>query len=173
MPIRRRLRHHRARTLGIALLILSLFHAPWPQADFHNVRHQDAPGQVCEHHDHLLRWHPDAGQAKDVAILHWHWFLPSSGPVEPGHAGTGPALHAHVDGWDAATPDAGPVVVPDGSSRPLGPPAPGPLLAGEAAPFALPGDGIGLRPEPGPVHAFGATFAPRASLASWLQRWTC
>ena len=48
--------HHRAQTLGITLLILSLVHAPWPQADFHNVRHHDEPGQVCEHHDHLLRY---------------------------------------------------------------------------------------------------------------------
>jgi hypothetical protein len=162
-------RHHRARALGITLLILSLVHAPWPQADFHNVRHQDAPGQVCEHHDHLLRWHPDAGQAEDVAILHWHWFLPSSGPVEPGHSGQGPALHAHVDGWDATTPDSGPVVVPDGSSRPLDSPPPSPLLAGEAAPFVLPGDDSGPRLKPGPVHV----FAPRTPLACWLQRWSC
>jgi hypothetical protein len=162
-------RHHRARVLGITLLILSLVHAPWPQADFHNVRHQDAPGQVCEHHDHLLRWHPDAGQAEDVAILHWHWFLPSSAPVEPGHSGQSPALHAHVDDWSATTPDSGPVVVPEESSRPLDPPPPSPLLAGAAAPFTLPGDDSGPRLKPGPVHV----FAPRTPLACWLQRWSC
>src|SRR4051812_19560803 len=138
-------RHHRARVPGITLLILSLVHAPWPQADFHNVRHQDGPGQVCEHHDHLLRWHPDAGQAEDVAVLHWHWFLPSSGPVEPGHSGPGPQLHAHVAGWDASAPDSGPTVVADRSSRPLDPPSPSPGLAGLIAAFASSGEIAGPR----------------------------
>jgi hypothetical protein len=169
MSMHRWPRHPRARALGIALLILSLVHAPWPQADFHNVRHHDAPGQICEYHDHLLRWHPDASQAEDVAVLHWHWFLPSSAPVEPGHSGQGPALHAHVSGWDVATPDSGPVVVPDRSSRPLDPPPTGPLLAGEAAPFVVPGDDPGPRLRPGPVHA----CAPRTPLNCWLQRWSC
>src|SRR5947209_8241097 len=162
-------RHHRARVLGISWLILSLVHAPWPQADFHNVRHHDGPGQVCEHHDHLLRWHPDAGQAEDVAILHWHWLLPSPNPVEPGHSGPGLALHAFVDGWDATTPDSGPAVVPDGSSRPIDPPPTAPLLAGGAAFLAPPGDGPGPRLRPGPVHV----LAPRIPLACSLQRWSC
>ena len=165
-------RHHRARALGITLLILSLAHAPLPRADFHNVRHHDAPGEVCEHHDHLLRWHPDAGQADDVAILHWHWLLPSSGPVEPGHSGDGPVLHAHLDGWEATSPDAGPVVVPDGMSRPITPPAPGPL-AFDAAILAHPVDRTCLRDRGKPGHAFAATFSPRVSLAAWLQRWSC
>ena len=173
MPSHRWPRHQRARALGISLLILSLVHAPWPQADFHNVRHQDGPGQVCEHHDHLLRWHPDAGQAEDVAVLHWHWFLPSSEPVEPGHSGIGPQLHAHIAGWDAPASDSGPIVAADRSSRPIDPPSPSPRLASMAVPFALPGRDAGPPPRPGPVHSFGATFAPGASLASWLQRWSC
>jgi hypothetical protein len=173
MPMRRWSCHHpRARTLGITLLILSLVHAPWPQADFHNVRHHDQPGQVCEHHDHLLRWHPDAGQADDVALLHWHWVLPTSGPLESGHHGDGPALHAHVSGWDATSPDSGPLVVPDRSSRPVDAPPPS-LLALEAAPFARPADRPGLREGLGSVRTFGATFSPRISLASRLQRWSC
>ena len=136
-------RRHRARALGFGLLILSLVHAPLPQADFHNVRHHDGPGQVCEHHDHLLRWHPDAAQAEDVAILHWHWFLPTSAPTDPGHAGEGPAMHAFIGGWDASTPDGGPVVVPDRSSRPLDVAPPRPLPVG-VAPFTIAIDRPGL-----------------------------
>src|SRR5436190_2129737 len=91
-----RARQRGARSLGITLLIFSLVHTPLPQADFHNIRHHDAPGEVCEHHDHLLRWHPGAGSAEDVAILHWHWFLPLPGDSASSGGGAGPALHAHV-----------------------------------------------------------------------------
>jgi hypothetical protein len=165
-------RYHRARCLGISLLILGLIHAPWPQADFHNVRHQDGPGQVCEHHDHLLRWHPDAVQAEDVAILHWHWFLPTTSPLSPGHSGDGPAMHAYVSGWDATSPEVGPSAVPDSSSKPLDLAPPRPLPIG-TAPFALAIDRPGLREGLGPIRTFGATFAPRISPASRLQRWSC
>ena len=172
MPTSRWVSHPRARIVGISFLILGLVHAPWPQADFHNVRHQDEPGQVCEHHDHLLRWHPDAGQAEDVAVLHWHWFLPTSDPSEFGHAGDGPMIHAHVGGWDAPSPDSGPLVAPDRSSRPLDIPPPCPLALGDA-PFARAVDGQGLQAGPRLARSFGATFAPRISPASRLQRWSC
>ncbi len=164
--------HHRFGRLGIILLILSLVHAPWPQADFHNVRHQDQAGKVCEFHDHLLRWHPDAGEADDVAILHWHWVLPSSGPIEKNHTGDGPALHAYVSGWDLNSPDSSPVVAPDRSSRLIDLPSPS-LLASDLAPFALAVDRPDLRDRLGPIRTFGATFAPRISFASRLQRWSC
>ncbi len=158
MPMRRWPVHHRARLLGISLLVLSLVHAPLPLADFHNVRHHDAPGEVCEHHDHLLRWHPDAGQAEDVAVLHWHWILPESGPVEPGHSGDGSMIHAHVSGWDAPQPESGPVVTLDGSSRLLDVPEPSLLALGDA-PFATPGDRLDLRVG---IRSAGPSAPPRA-----------
>ena len=152
---------------GIGLLIFGLLHVPLPQPDYHNVRHHDAPGEVCEHHDHLLLWHPDAGLASDVAMLHWHWFLPESGQADPRD---GAAIHAHVAGWDAPTIEAGPPVVAReaGQFRDVAPPPCGLLaiLAVVDDPTASHRDG---RP---PVHGFGATFAPRASL-SLLQRWAC
>jgi hypothetical protein len=68
--------HHRDfRCLRIALLILGLVPIPLPQIDFHNIRHHDGPGEVCEFHDHLLVWHPDAGLSEDVAVWHCHWLL--------------------------------------------------------------------------------------------------
>ena len=76
MSWRRLARHGSGCRLGIILLILSMVHTPLPQPDFHNIRHHDGQGEVCEHHDHLLRWHPGATVASDVAVLHWHWFLP-------------------------------------------------------------------------------------------------
>jgi hypothetical protein len=66
------------------MLILSTIRVPLPQADYHNVRHHDAPGEVCVYHDHLLRWHPSADSAADVTMLHWHWVAPL---VEPGGPG--------------------------------------------------------------------------------------
>ena len=62
--------------MGIGILILSLLHMPLPQADYHNIRHHDAPGEICGYHDHLLRWHPSADLDADVTMLHWHWFVP-------------------------------------------------------------------------------------------------
>ncbi len=91
------------RRLAIGLLIASIVHVPLPQADFHNVRHHDAPGEVCPLHDHLLRWHPAADVDDDVAIVHWHWFIPfeelgvHSNPRDGHHgAGAGPAMHAQA-----------------------------------------------------------------------------
>ena len=174
MPTRRWPRHHRARALGITLLILSLVHAPWPQADFHNVRHQDAPGQVCEHHDHLLRWHPDAGQAEDVAILHWHWFLPVVGPGRAGPLGPRPGAPRPRRrlGRDHARLRAG------GRARPLVPAARPALRPAPCSPASR-----ALRPAgrrrmaPGPLDRAGPRLrrhlAPGISLASWLQRWSC
>ncbi len=163
-------RHPGARWTGISLLIFGLLHVPLPQPDYHNVRHHDAPGELCEHHDHLLRWHPGAGAARDVAILHWHWVLPESGPSDLSGPGAGAALHAHVVGWDAPTIEAGPPVMSREAGRFLDvTPPPCGLLAILAVvddPTASHRDG---RP---PVHGFGATFAPRASL-SLLQRWAC
>src|SRR3954465_7953047 len=110
MGWRRPANFRRGRTGRVILLILGLVHTPLPQPDFHNIRHHDAPGEVCDHHDHLLRWHPGAGQADDVAVLHWHWFVPPSGASDAPPTQDGPALHAHVSDGFAATWDAAPRV---------------------------------------------------------------
>lgn len=160
------------RGLGIVLLILSLVHTPLPQPDFHNIRHHDAAGEICEHHDHLLRWHPGAGQAQDVAILHWHWFLPAPGPTEAQEPGDGPALHAHIADWFASSWDTAPRLAPDDHSRLIV--RPGSRLLG-ISPADLAGVGLTLPPALGPCrsYALGAPLAPRASLTSLLQRWLC
>ena len=84
----------------IALIVLALSHAPLPVADFHTIAHHDAPGEVCELHDHLLRWHPDAGHSEAIAVLHWHWLSPIDFPWQTAGADRFPAIHAHAD--DAA-----------------------------------------------------------------------
>jgi hypothetical protein len=93
--------------LGIGLLILSVIHVPLPQADYHNIRHHDAPGELCLYHDHLLRWHPTADRDDDVSLLHWHWFVPlvefgmpdQTSSDDHHRPGTGPAMHAHIGDW--------------------------------------------------------------------------
>ena len=88
--------------LGVVFLTFGLVHVPLPQADFHNIRHHDAPGELCVYHDHLLQWHPGAGSASDVAVLHWHWVLPSvDGSERDGMARPdgSTALHAHMPDW--------------------------------------------------------------------------
>jgi hypothetical protein len=160
------------RTLGISLLILSLVHTPLPQPDFHNIRHHDGQGEVCEQHDHLLRWHPGAGVARDVAVLHWHWFLPADPGTDPPAEGSGQAIHAHTPAWQAATWDDGPRVAPDTTSRLAMRPASCPLDSSLALPGLIV---VGTAPAAGlhPPLAFSATFAPRVSLTSLLHRWVC
>jgi hypothetical protein len=90
---------HRPKTVswqivGIILLIPGLLHVPLPQADFHIIRHHHGVGEVCPQHDHLLRWHPRADEAEDVAVLHWHWLLPQA--LDLALSGSAPFLHAHV-----------------------------------------------------------------------------
>jgi hypothetical protein len=115
-----------ARFLFVGIVVLSVIHVPLPQADFHNVRHHDAPGEVCLHHDHLLRWHPSADFDADLSLLHWHWFLPlvelgdhHERPDDDHHRpGSGPALHAHVG--DGLVPNdwrGEPVIQPAGAWR--------------------------------------------------------
>jgi hypothetical protein len=160
------------RVVWVALAALSLLHAPLPQPDFHNVRHHDAPGEVCEYHDHLLRWHPGAAGASDVAVLHWHWFVPSPPADGATPADDGPAVHAHAPTWLAASWDDAPRVTPDTSTRlaprPLPCPLDLPLVLLSGTPSGAP-SGAGA----GPPLAFGATFAPGVSLASLLHRWNC
>jgi hypothetical protein len=99
------------RALGIGILIFGVIHVPLPQADFHNIRHHDGPGELCPFHDHLLRWHPSATSAADVSILHWHWFIPQrelgDHQERPGETNRGPLsvplLHAHLP--NALLPD--------------------------------------------------------------------
>lgn len=171
MPSRRSARQRGVRQLGIIGLILSLVHAPLPQPDFHNIRHHDGAGEVCEHHDHLLRWHPDARSADNVAILHWHWFVPAV-PDDGATPRDGSAIHAHAPAWQASNWDDGPRISPELSSRLLVRPALS--LVAVIAPADL-AHGSMLVPATGPPRplAFGATFAPRASLTSMFQRWVC
>jgi hypothetical protein len=93
-----------ARLPFIGLLICSVVQVPLPQPDYHNIRHHDAPGEICLYHHHLLRWHPTADADRDVALLHWHWFVPpvelAGGPGRPASQNqdddSRPSLHAHI-----------------------------------------------------------------------------
>jgi hypothetical protein len=157
--------------MGIALLILGLVHTPLPQPDFHNIRHHDGAGEVCEHHDHLLRWHPGAGRADDVAVLHWHWFLPTADPFDLTPEGTGPAIHAHVADWQATTWDDGPRLSAVPTVRSVTTPTAAPAF--ERQVLAQPATPVSSVPWNTRVHSFSATFAPSAPLACLFQRWDC
>jgi hypothetical protein len=151
-----------------------------PQADYHNIRHHDSPGEICLYHDHLLRWHPSANSDADVALLHWHWFVPL---VEPGAnnpdtgeghraPGSGPALHAHLGDWPEPNWTGEPVIRPDGRGRLLEhlalglSPAGSGALPGQLAPVD-PGS-VSLSPCP-PTHTAGL----RAARIAMFQRWNC
>ncbi len=113
------------RLAWITMLIPGFLRVPLPQADFHNIRHHHGVGEVCPHHDHLLRWHPTASQNDDVAIVHWHWILPRTG--DPGDSSTGdhddpaapPRLLLHAYHLDCLEPDwsGEPVIGPDQRGR--------------------------------------------------------
>ena len=172
MPSRRSAAQDRVRCLGIGLLILGLGHTPWPEADFHNVRHHDAPGEVCRYHDHLLRWHPGAGSADDVAMLHWHWVLPGPGTTDTNPEDGRPALIAALPDWSGLTSERAPQIAVGVQGRPIDPPGLGLLSMLPPTPDAT-AEGSLVRAGPTRVRAFGATFARRISRNALLNRWTC
>jgi hypothetical protein len=169
-----------ASDLGIGLLILSLVHVPLPQADYHNIRHHDTPGEICGYHDHLLRWHPSADLDDDVAMLHWHWFVPivefgdrNQRPDDEHHGpGPGPSVHAQLGDWPAPDWHGDPVVRPDTHGRlrdhlVLGQSdANLAYLSEELAPL----DPRRVLFPLGAHHTAGALRAARSAL---LQRWNC
>lgn len=175
------------RGLGVVMLTLSLVHMPLPQPDFHNVRHHDKPGEVCEHHDHLLRWHPgatpcattaesEAGADPEVAVLHWHWFLATADGSDPAPDGSGQAIHAQTPDWSAGSWNDGLQLTAglggrDASNdiraafRPLNPALAALALDGLLSPSAGPPCPV-ILPERVPL-------APSVSLNALLQRWVC
>ena len=166
-------RQQRGRTLAVSLLILALLPTPWPKVEFHNVRHQDEAGQVCEYHDHLLRWHPDASSGGEVAVLHWHWGWPTAA-LGPEHDGNGPLLHAQIPADALPTAEPTPALAADASARSLV----APLFESESsipttAFDLLTLDPLSLRGGIPPALTFSATFAPRISLTARLHRWSC
>jgi hypothetical protein len=166
--------------LGIGILILSLVHVPLPQADYHNIRHHDEPGEVCVYHHHLLRWHPSADSDDDVTMLHWHWFVPvvefGDHHQRPGgdhhDPASGPSLHAHVGDWPAPDWQGDPVIRPDSRGRLLDR-----LVLGQAdVSIAYFSDAFA------PLDAQSGRFsscahnppgAVRASRSALFQRWNC
>lgn len=168
------------RRLGIGVLILSSIRIPLPQADYHNIRHHDGPGEVCVYHDHLLRWHPAADRSADVSMLHWHWFLPVVEPGAGGAAGndenrsplSGPALHAHLGDWPDHDWTGTPLIRPDIRGRSL-----------DVSTLRLAGIGQAgctssvLTVDPGPpMHSAGAlscAATARASVHTLTSRWNC
>jgi hypothetical protein len=177
---RRRVARRGGRALGIGILILSVIRIPLPQADYHNIRHHDAPGEVCLYHDHLLRWHPSADSNDDVSLLHWHWSVPLvelpnhyQGANDEHHRpASGPALHAHLGDWPEPYWRAEPVIRPDARGRfleqfTLGLSAPSSTyLSAQLAP---------LNPASGRFSA-GAGCADdglRAARIALFQRWNC
>ncbi len=168
------------RLLWVTMLIPGLFRVPLPQADYHNIRHHHGVGEICPHHDHLLRWHPTAGQADDVAVVHWHWIIPQTGdsgdnsgsendnPLAPAR------LHLHAYHLDSLEPDwtGDPVIVPDCRGRLLPDPSsvsPGVHLAHDLALIRPPS----ARAWPGSVPEPIAPGIVRAGLLGLSQQWNC
>jgi len=151
-----------------------------PQADYHNVRHHDAPGEICGYHDHLLRWHPSADLDDDVTMLHWHWFVPivefgdhHQRPDDDHHrTGSGPAVHAQLGDWPAPDWRGDPVVRPESRAR----------LVDHLALGLSDGSQLHSADQPilvGPnrarfsAHDRNGTGGLRASRTALLQRWNC
>jgi hypothetical protein len=167
------------RILLIGVVILSVIHVPLPQADYHNVRHHDGTGEVCAHHDHLLRWHPTAELDADVTLLHWHWFLPQLDGANPHQRsdddhhrpGSGPALHAHVG--DGLVPDdwrGEPFFQTAGFLQLMDQLALDGSIAGALVPSPTWGGGAGVGVLAGRVSFCGGVRAQRTVL---FQRWNC
>ena len=168
------------RLLWITMLIAGLFRVPLPQADFHNLRHHHGVGEVCPHHNHLLRWHPTASQDDDIAVVHWHWIIPRTGEASDS-SGSGnddpaapsrPLLHAYH--LDCLEPEwtGDPVIGPDHRGRFVQGTSPGQLslhLALDSQPIDL----AGCRAWAAPGFDSSTPGRLRAGLLGLFQRWNC
>jgi hypothetical protein len=158
----------------IALIALALSHAPLPVADFHTIAHHDAPGEVCELHDHLLRWHPDAGSSNSIAVLHWHWLSPLDFPWQTAASDRSQAIHAHSGDPAIANWNADLSIVPEPSTA-----ARIDFSIRHQPIFAVVcRDLVGDRGEPraGPRasnRAYSATFGESNNLIKLLQHFIC
>jgi hypothetical protein len=167
------------RLLGIAL-ILGLVRIPLPQLDYHNVRHHHSAGEVCPHHDHLLRWHPSASLNEDVAIVHWHWVLPNvqrsgADPEDAnpgGRPSSGSAVHAHVD--DGLPPDWGSELVSRPSALGRSPlPAASAVSTVMMAPHGAMLPAVSHSPPFGTPCADNVRTGLHAGMTVPCQRWNC
>jgi hypothetical protein len=166
--------------LGIGILILSLVHVPLPQADYHNIRHHDAPGEICGYHDHLLRWHPSANRNADVTMLHWHWFVPivefggdhNLPDDEHDRSNPGPAVHAQLGDWPAPDWHGEPVIHPDSQGRLLDHLTLGQSDASHAT-LLDSASLLDLRSGHLPSSSDNFAGALRAQRGALLQRWNC
>ena len=170
MPSRRTDRRRRLRCLGIALLILAVGNVPAPRADYHNIRHHDGPGESCPLHEHLRSWHPGAGAAQDVAVLHWHWTPPTAPLPDSGDV---PTARTQTRDWPGVCFDDGPQLA---APAPAGwidfDPAPDPAASTALAPEIL---ALATTPRAGPaaLRAAHASAIGRVPLTALLHRWTC
>lgn len=97
----------RLRVATIALLVIAIVRPPLPVPDYHQVEHRDGPGQFCEYHEHLLRWHSDGGSETPTAVLHWHWmiFRPLQSTPSPSDDPDSPLNICHSLGTDWLAPN--------------------------------------------------------------------
>jgi len=162
--------------LGISLLIASVVRVPLPQADYHNIRHHDAPGELCLFHDHLLRWHPSAASDEDVALLHWHWFVPLAEPGDPnppdGDDHRGPVLHAHFSDWPEPDWLDEPVISPNVRGR-FAEDLAISLAAADCAYLASQFASTSADRDFFSVPGHGPADGLRAGRIALLQRWNC
>lgn len=176
MLVRRQTNWSVGRWLGISLLIASVIRVPLPQVDYHNIRHHDAPGEICPFHEHLLRWHPSAAIDADVALLHWHWFVPLAESDDPNHHDgrdhQGPFVHAHFTDWPEPDWLDQPVINPDVRGRLAGDLANG-LAAADSAYLASSFVPTCSERSLFPLASPGAGDGARAGHIALLERWNC
>ena len=171
-------RHRVTRGLGILFVILSLVHAPLPEPDFHNIRHHDRPGEVCDHHDHLLRWHPRRrlGPRRVGAAL--ALVPPGLGSVRRGTLPTtGAALHARHFATGLPRPGTTPLGSSTGhdvasTSRTMFPHLALPALPLDLDPAAVPRPAGGPRHQRPPPRRL-ATSAAASTKPSSAHRYAC
>jgi hypothetical protein len=169
-----RQRRGRLGWLATTMVVLGILRTPFPEADFHNIRHHDRSGEVCAMHDHLLRWHPEAGVADDVAVLHWHWLNPANA-LPGGPTDDMPALHANIPDQPGTVPDPLPQITLDEASGSLGrqialdPVGPGsPIAIFDTFSFSHPPSPVAMK-----SWATCPAISRAASPLAMLQRWTC
>ena len=153
--------------LGIILLILGLGRVPLPIPVLHADGRSDPAGPIC-----LNQEHPGAAKGPDK-FARWRWVVLNASSLcgSPSAIGS-EASECHPD-WSSCEHDPSPQFLVTGKSRRFANPSTIPLpddlpalMAGRSRALARPVPALAAR-------NFVATYPPRTSLASLLQRWTC
>ena len=133
-----------------------------------------APVRSTPYHNHFCgAWHPDAKEAEDAVVFHWHWLPPWETSIRflPRK---GRAIHAHAADWLTSGWDDAPRIAAEAPPRVVA--ADETATDFESIFLSIPRTSDHCPDADGNAFMVGPRLhrkLPRPALPILLQRWTC